>query len=477
MSLAAADIYLVILGFYVLGSELVSPPQRGRASTLVFNLTWSGLLVLLVLLSLKPVFTDVVLLGGYVLSSKGILFKFIFTLCTFFSVLVSRSYFVRQGNRRGRLRMESEFYGLLIFCLFGMFTVVSANNLITLLIGIELATIPLYALVAMYKDVDATEAAMKYIIMGSLSTAISLFGYSFVYGACGSVGFAEIKAFADANPQDMLLWVGVLFILISTGFKLAIAPFHMWAPDVYEGAPTPVTAFLSVGSKSAAVAFVMVLFFGPLNALLTQLHHFFIVVSILSMVVGNLGALRQRNLRRFLAYSSISQAGYIMLGFLGSENFSQTALIYYLLVYAVTNLCFFFIIAVIGQKRKEEFASLRGLSKQSPALAGLLMLVMFSLAGIPPLAGFTGKFMLFAAAAENGHYALVAFAALNSTVSLYYYLLVIKEAYILKPKEEVIDSLEITFAQRISMLVLGLGILLLGLLPVVTNKISQIIQI
>jgi NADH-quinone oxidoreductase subunit N len=310
--------------------------------------------------------------------------------------------------------------------------------------------------------------------MGALATGFAIFGYSLLYGCAGSLSFEAIAAYGSANRQDPMLGLGVLFVLAAIGFKLTLFPFHMWAPDVYEGASTPVTAFLSVSSKAAAVGFLVTLLYGPFAPLHGQLQLPILIVASFTMVVGNLGAMRQKNLRRFMAYSSIAQAGYILMAMAGFAPFAKSAIIYYLLVYAAANYATFFIISIVGRNQDETFSSLRGLAKQSPALGVALMLAMFSLAGIPPLAGFAGKFLLFASAAKEGFYFFVVFAALNSTISLYYYLLLVKEAYILQPAGEV-QPLKVTFVQRSSIINLTMAMILLGLVPYFSSVIMQIV--
>ena len=472
-SILAPDLLILTTAFTAMLCGAIFSKNRDSR---IFKFTILGLLIAIAHLVFNPVKESSHLFHAYYFTETSRWLKIIFSSIAFFSIMFARSYFRESSHERGRLKHEGEFYALILFCTFGMFTVVSSNDLLTLFVGIELATIPLYALTAYYKhDNFSVEASTKYIIMGSVSTAIALFGYSFIYGAVGGIRFDEISSFIaiQANINDPLLWVGFFLILIAIGFKLAAAPMHMWAPDVYEGAPMPVVAFLSVGSKSLAVMILLILLNGPFSGLRNGVLQFIIIVSILSMTIGNLGALKQKRLRRFMAYSSIAQTGYILLGFLGDDKLMFTSTIYYIIVYSVTNLCTFFIFSIVTNKRKDDFASLRGLSKQSPLLAAILMLCMFSLAGIPPLAGFTGKFFLFASAAQSGYYALIVFAALNSTISLYYYLLIIKEAYINKPEGK-LEPIDIYFEQRWALLILTIGVISLGLIPCVTTGIASL---
>jgi NADH-quinone oxidoreductase subunit N len=490
------DILLLVTGFAALGVDLFLPRRGARAA---FHLAWGGALLVFGVLFLLPSDQQALFMGGYEVNGRSLLFKQLFALSAVFTILLAGSYFQAgparkplayqdeflallllngsgpaNGSSRQPLAYRGEFCALIIFATFGMFTVVSATDLLTLLVGMELATIPLYALCGFRKECPlASEASTKYIIIGGLSTAISLFGYSFIYGAAGSLHFAPIFAFAGANPDSALLLVGALFVLAGAGFKLTLFPFHMWAPDVYQGAPAPVTAFLAVSSKATAVAFLLVLLSGPLAPIHGHLQPAILLLAGLTMTVGNLGALRQRNLLRFLAYSSIAQAGYIVLAFVSQSTLASAAIYYYLLVYAAANFAVFFIIAVAGRSRSEELDTLQGLGQRSPVLGAILMLAMFSLAGIPPLAGFTGKFMLFAAAALEGYHWMVVFAALNSTISLYYYPLLVKEAYITNPGFT-LPALGASPIQRFSLVPLTGAMLLLGLLPMVSTAIQKV---
>ncbi|HIJ89697.1 MAG: NADH-quinone oxidoreductase subunit N [Desulfobulbaceae bacterium] len=469
-TLLLPDLLLVFSAFATLGLDLFMP----RSSKAPFHLAWAGALLVFFVLLFLPYDQHAIFWGGYEVNGRGLMYKQLFVLSAAFTILLSGSYF-QSGNGRQPLAYQGEFCAIILLATFGMFTVVSATDLLTLLLGMELATIPLYALCAFRKGCPlASEASTKYIIMGSLSTAVAVFGYSFLYGCAGSLRFEAVLAYATQYPTSPLLLLGVILLLAAAGFKLTLFPFHMWAPDVYEGAPAPVTAFLSVSSKATAIAFLAVLVNGPLAPLHDQLQPAFLLLAAITMTVGNLGALKQRNLLRFMAYSSIAQAGYIVLAFAGQGAMAQTSIFYYLLVYAAANYATFFIIAVIGKSRSEELETLQGLGRQNPGLAAVLMLAMFSLAGIPPLAGFTGKFMLFATAAQSGFYGMVLFAALNSTVSLYYYLLIIKEAYITKPASP-LPTLVMSSIQRASLIPLTGAMIFLGLLPSVSTAIQKIL--
>jgi len=470
------DILLIGLAFLVLVVDIAIHGNTRGGARVIHVLAIAGLAVVALSFLFVPAGPPRVYLGAYEVDGFARLMKLLFTLAALLTVLLARQYFTVGGNGYKPLRNPAEFTYLLLFSTAGSFFVVSSRDLLTLFVSLELATIPLYILSAFNRQsLLSSEASTKYVIMGSVSTAVLLFGYSYLYGITGSVHFDDIGAFIARDPDAPLLMLSVTLVFCAAGFKLTLAPFHMWAPDVYDGAPGPVTAFLSVTSKATAIGFLCILFYGPFAPIRERFIPWIIAFSALTMVVGNLGALRQERFLRFMAYSSIAQAGYILLALLGPSGLARTAVVYYLFIYAAANFSMFFLMAAVGQARGETFDALRGLSKDHPAYAGMLAAALFSLAGIPPAAGFTGKFMLFGGAASAGHYALVVFAALNSTVSLYYYLLVMRAAYITPAPHEdrppVLQRRDHAFA----LTALLLATLLLGLLPGVSNGIARIL--
>ena len=465
------DVALVLLAFAVLGVDLV---LGRRADRVVFPLAIAGTALLLVASFLaRP--SDELFLGCWGVDAFGLHFRQLFLLATLLAELFARSYFVRGGDGKPPLRNPGEFLSVVLLVAVGMFAVVSVRDLLALFVGLELATIPLYFLVAWRsEDRLGGEAAAKYVIMGAGASCFLLFSFSYLYGLSGSLRFDAVAGWAAQHPDSPMLWIAVLALLAGIGFKLTLFPFQMWAPDVYHGAPTPVTALLSVSSKSTAFAFLAVMLRGPLAPALHGTQELLLVLSALTMTVGNLGAIHQRHLRRFMAYSSIAQAGFVLAAFLGPADDAALAALFYLFVYAAANYLAFSVFAVAGAEKGERFESLRGLSRRSPALAGMLAVCMFSLAGIPPVAGFLGKFFLFSSAAANGHYGFVVFAALNGTVSLYYYLHVLREAYIV-PEEEGGENgaLRVDPLQKLLLGFLFLAVVLLGLVPQLSDFLSR----
>lgn len=457
------EILLLAVGIAVLGSEVIRLGS-GRSDTSVpYHLAWAGLATVLAALFLVP--AGAAAFGGYGTSASLVPWKSVFAAAALGTVLLARSYFLAGGSARGLLDRPGAFHGLIVLCTFGMFALVSARDLLTFYLGLELATLPLYALVAFQpRDPLSAEAGSKYILFGGLSSALSLFGISLLYGACGGLRLDVLGAAAEADPANPLLGAGIFFLLGGLGFKLSMAPLHMWAPDVYEGAPTPVMAFLSVGSKAAAVGAMATLFLGPLDPLRDRLGGVFASAAVLSMVIGNLGALRQVNLRRFVAYSSIAQVGYMLMALLAEAGAARQALLYNLAVYGVSSFALFFVMSAVGRDRPENLAALRGLSRRNPALAALLALAMFSLAGIPPLAGFLGKFLLFSAVAAEGRYVLVTIAVANAVVSFYYYMQLVKQAYIAAP-EGPMEEVRLRPGRILWLWSLAAALLALGLCP------------
>lgn len=470
------DILLLLLGFTVLVLDIAIRGNTPRGYHAIYILTCLGLTGVLVSFLFVPLGPTRVFLGAYAVDGFGFLMKLLFTLALLLTIVLSRQYFTVGGNGYKPLRNPAEFMYLLVFSTAGSFFVVSARDLLTLFVSLEMATIPLYILSAFNRQSRlSSEASTKYVIMGSVATAVLLFGYSYLYGITGGIHFEDIGMFIAANPDAPILMLSVTLIFCAVGFKLTLAPFHMWAPDVYDGAPGPVTAFLSVSSKATAIGFLCILFYGPFAPIRERFIPWLIAFSALTMVAGNLGALRQERFLRFMAYSSITQAGYILLAFLGPSEIALAAVTYYLFIYGAANFSMFFIMAAVGHKRGETFSSLRGLSKENPLYAGLLATALFSLAGIPPAAGFTGKFMLFGGAASAGHYGLVIFAALNSTVSLYYYLLVMRESYISPAPASSAGPLLERMDQKVVLLLLFVATILLGLLPGFSTSILTIL--
>ena len=368
---------------------------------------------------------------------------------------------------------RGEFYELLLVTLFGMYLMVSSGHFLLFFIGLETASLPMAALIAINKkDTESYEAGAKYLFTAVFSSAVFLLGLSFLYGVSGYFGDIAVAIASNHTP---LLIATLVFVLAGMGFKLSLVPFHLWTADVYQGAPTQVTSYLSVISKGAAAFALMLILYKVffLDPVIWQGIMWALIV--LTITVGNLFAIRQKNLKRFLAFSSISQAGYIMLGIIAGSAQGMAALVYYVLVYIFSNLAAFGVISSVERSSgKVGMDDYNGLYKTNPKLSVVMMLAMFSLAGIPPFAGFFSKFFIFASAIHSGFYILVLIALLNTIISLYYYLLVVKAMFINNENDCAIAPFRSDNASRVSLIVCVAGILLLGIVSCVYTYFTDL---
>jgi NADH-quinone oxidoreductase subunit N len=366
----------------------------------------------------------------------------------------------------------SEYFLLLISTLVGMNFMISAGHFLIFYIGIELATIPIAALAAFdrYRNKSA-EAGIKLILSSALSSGILLYGLSMIYGTTGSLYFSEVATLFHNSGLQIL---GFIFFFAGMAFKISIVPFHLWTADVYEGSPINITSYLSVISKGAAVFILMIILFTVFPVILATWQKTIFVTSVLTMTIGNLFAIRQQNLKRFLAFSSISQAGYILLGLIGGNQLGMASVIYYILVYIFSNLGAFGVVTAISNATgKESIDDYNGLYHTNPKLSLIMTLALFSLAGIPPVAGFFGKFFLFTAAAQKGFYLLVFIAVLNTIISLFYYLLVVKAMFINK-SENPIGTFKSDFPTRLALGICVAGIVVSGFASIIFEAIRNL---
>jgi len=355
-----------------------------------------------------------------------------------------------------------------LFTLTGMMYFAAARDLVTFYVSLELATIPMFALAGWRReDAKSGEAGMKYVILAMISSSLMLYGLALMYGINGTTSLTHLAA----AKQSPLMWFALSLILAGAGAKFAVAPFHFWAADVYEGAPTPITAYLSVASKTAGLVFMFQFLFVFFSGWLHDLGFLLAAVAAVTMTIGNTVAIVQNNIKRFMAFSSISQAGYFMMGFLSPDAPAVPALLYYMLIYLFSNMgVFTAIIWYSNETGREQIEEYRGLSRTNPLMSLMMMVCLFSLAGIPPLSGFVGKFFLFSIASSAGYHWLVAVAAVNSTISLYYYLRVVRQMYIepVYPDAQFIPvSKKMVWTEG----VLFVGVILLGIIPVLYEHI------
>lgn len=366
----------------------------------------------------------------------------------------------------------AEFFILMLSALLGMFLLISSGNLLMFFLSLELATIPVAAMANfdLHKK-TSSEAAMKMILSSAFSSGILLFGISLVYGATGTISFSEIPQQLDGSPLQILAFV---FLFTAFAFKLSIVPFHLWTADVYEGSPIAATSFLSVISKgSVAFIFISALFnvFQPLHAVW---YNMLVMLAIATMIIGNLFALRQQNIKRFLAFSSIAQVGFILVGISGTSPAAVSSVVYFILIYVFSNLAAFGVASAITERTgKEKIDDYKGLYQTNPFLSWVLALALFSLAGIPPTAGFFGKLFLLTSGAAKGNYWFIGIAALNMVISLYYYLKIVRAMFMDK-NEMPVEKIKISPAVKFGLIICAAGIVLVGILSWVFDYIQSL---
>jgi NADH-quinone oxidoreductase subunit N len=408
--------------------------------------------------------------GMFISTSMTVMMKNILNIATCFVLLQSGQWLRSEPALKQR---EGEFYTLTIVSLLGMYLMISASNFMMLYISVETAALPIACLVAYkkYKEKSA-EAGAKFILISALSSGIMMFGISYLYGATGTLYFSDMSALVTNNPMIML---GLVFFFAGLAFKISLVPFHLWTADVYEGAPTGVTAYLSVASKAAACFTLMFALHHVFGNVEIVWHHLLWVLSALTIIIGNLFAIRQKNIKRFFAFSSISQAGYIMLGIMSGAEQGMTPTVYYVLVYLFSNLAAFGVIAAVeNQSGRTDIAAYNGLYKSNPKLAFVMMIAVFSLAGIPPFAGFVSKFFIFAAAASKGDYLLVFIALANTVISLYYYLLIIKAMFINSADEQPVGHIRTDNYNKISLVLCTTAVLLVGIVSSIYGYLGEL---
>ena len=430
-----------------------------RKNSVLSKLT-GALLISLLLLSTTA--TPAVLFGGmYVVGLAANVMKIILTLGTLIVVIMAQPWLDNENRK-----YAGEFYMLTLSTLLGMFIMVSSGNFLLFFLGLETASVPMACMVALDKwKKKSAEGAAKYILTATFSSGVMLYGLSFVYAAAGTLYFDEVATALTARSAVAIM--GLVFFFSGLGIKLSLVPFHFWTADTYEGAPTPVTGYLSVVSKGAAAFALMAIFLKAFAPLIEYWEYLLYIVIVLSITIANLFAIRQSELKRFMAFSSISQAGYIMLAVIGASQTGMAALMYYVLVYVVANMAVFTVISTVEQNNGGTtiMSSYDGLYQTNPKLAFLMTLALFSLAGIPPFAGMFSKFFVFMAAVEQGSfwaYFVVFIALINTVVSLYYYLLIVKAMYI-KQADSPLPTFRTEFSTRVALVVCTVGIALFGI--------------
>lgn len=412
---------------------LIVIEATAKRAQLTFSLTSIGFLALIAITLVTNeqgyAFGEMVLLSPYSQFAN-----FVFALSGLLVITLSQSYLAKENSHFGE-------YSIIVFiATLGMMLMACAANMVVLFIGLEIMSIALYVLAGvMRKDLRANEAAMKYFLLGAFSSGFFLYGISLIYGATGEMTLFKIGIYLQENGATSLFWVGLSLMMVGFLFKISAVPFHQWTPDVYEGAPTPSTALMSTASKAAAFTALITVVLNVSSQTENNANWKFALstIAVLTMVVGNIAALSQENLKRMLAFSSVAHAGYMLVGLVAANDAGYSAVLFYALVYSLMNIGAFGVIALLEQHRAFTSASdYAGLFKEKPLLAGVMALFMLSLTGIPPFGGFVGKYKLFAAAVESGQSWLAVVGVLASAVSAYYYLRVVIFMFMREPQSE-----------------------------------------
>ncbi len=470
LSLAVTAIVVILLDLVIQRKGwLVVVSLAGIVVSAGFSLAmWGG--------SSQAIFNNMLAVDNFAL-----FFKLLFMGIAALVILASVDYVSRIK------RFQGEYLALILLSALGMMLMAATAELISLYIALELASISLYALVGFLKDKKSTEAALKYLLLGAMASAVLLFGMALIFGFTGKTQLGEIAQVIQAmSPQAVSaspgLILGMVLLVAGFGFKIASVPFHMWVPDVYEGAPTPITAYLSVGSKAAGFAIILRVFYSAfeLPSLLSlNWGLIFAVLAAISMTLGNIVALPQSNIKRMLGYSSIAQAGYLMVGLAtvglspASDIVGRSSLLFFLAGYSLTNLgAFIAIIAISNKLNSDLIDDYSGMAKRAPLLALGLTLSLISLIGMPPAVGFMAKFYIFGGAVQHGLLWLVVIAVINSVISAYYYLRVVKVMWLGEPASE--EKVPSSGALRVALALSCLGILLLGIIPGFAMRLAEL---
>jgi len=470
LSLAGFAIVVILLDLFIQRKGLlVVVSIAGLVVSAGFTLAmWGG--------SSQAIFNNMLAVDNFAL-----FFKLLFLGIAALVILASTDYVSKFA------RFQGEYYALVLLSALGMMLMAATTELISIYIALELTSISLYILVGFLKDTKSTEASLKYLLLGAVASAILLYGMALVFGFTGKTHLGEIAQVIQAMPPQTLLAspaliLGIVLLVAGFGFKIAAVPFHMWVPDVYEGAPTPITAYLSVASKAAGFAIILRVFysaFGFPNWLSLDWGLIFAVLSAIGMTLGNVVAIPQTNIKRMLGYSSIAQAGYLMVGIAAvglspaADVIGRSSVLFFLASYALTNLgAFIAIIAISNKLDSDLIDDYSGMGRRAPLLALALTLCLISLIGMPPAAGFMAKFYIFSGAVQHGLLWLVVIAVINSVISAYYYLRVVKVMWLGQPASE--EKVPSSGALRLALSLSILGVLFLGIVPGFVMRLAEI---
>lgn len=431
------------------------------------------------MLSLIQIMLLANLVIGFFFNKEGNLFGNMFhtnALIVFQKNILSLAVYLISLLCSGWLRKSqhmAEFFMLMLSALLGMFLMISSGNLLIFYLSLELATIPVAAMANFdLEKKRSSEGAMKMILSSAFSSGILLFGISLLYGATGTIGFSEISQHLD--PSSSLQILAFVFLVAAFAFKLSVVPFHLWTADVYEGSPIAATSFLSVVSKGSVAFIFMSTLYKVFQPMQEVWYTMLVILAVMTMVIGNLFALRQQNIKRFLAFSSIAQVGFILVGMSSNDNSGITSVVYFVLIYVFSNLAAFGVASIISENSgKENIDDYKGLYKTNPFLSWILALALFSLAGIPPTAGFFGKLFLLTAGGSRGSYWFITIAALNMIVSLYYYLRVIRAVF-MDPNIKPIEKIKTGSSEMFGLIICGAAIVLAGLMSWIYDYIHAL---
>jgi NADH-quinone oxidoreductase subunit N len=459
--LITPEIILAVFGFLVLLLDVFSAKEGKKGYLAILSLIG----VVIAFFFTLPLMgsTQTGFEGMFISDGFTLFFKVLFLIIAFLTLLISMGYAHREGIELG------EYYALILFATLGMMLMAAGSHLITIFLGLETMSISIYILAGIIQeDRRSTEAALKYFLLGAFATGFLLYGMALIYGATGSFYLKEVASYIASKNllRNPMLLMSLVFLTIGFGFKIAAVPFHMWTPDVYEGAPTSITAFMATGVKAAGFAALIRVFFSALPGFRPDWTMIMWVIALATMTLGNLIAISQTNIKRMLAYSSIAHAGYILVAFVAGNDLGTSGILFYLMAYAFMNLGAFSCIILLGKKGEENtlINDYSGIGFKYPLLAASMTIFLLSMAGIPPLGGFMAKFYVFSAAVKSKFYWLAILGVLNSAISVYYYLRVTVLMYFRESERE-ITGLQFSPASVIALILAVIGTLYMGIFP------------
>ncbi len=400
--------------------------------------------------------------GGFIRDGVADVLKVSMLLMTVVVFVFARDYLLVRGIERG------EYYVMGMISLLGMMVLASAYDMVSLFMGLEIMSLALYAMIAMHKNSStAVEAAIKYFVLGAMATGLLLYGMSLIYGVVGSLRLDQIYQAVSIAEPTLVLSMGLVFVIVGLSFKFGIAPFHMWVPDVYHGSPTGITIFLAAAPKIAAFALMFRLLIEGLESTIVEWQSLLIILAVVSLLVGNIVAIAQTNLKRILAYSAISHMGFVLMGFIAGNIDGYAAAMFYVVIYGLMSIGAFGVILALSRHgfEADNIADLAGLGRRNPLMALIMLVLLLSMAGVPPLVGFYAKLVILTQLVEVGMVSLAVFAVVMSIIGAFYYLRVIKAMYFDEPAADMMDAGFATVSLRYGLMMVGALVLVLGILP------------